>query len=140
MDIFDPIKRSAVMACVRSKNTKPELRVRSYLHRRGLRYVIHDKRLPGNPDIAFPSRRVVVFVHGCFWHGHNCKKGRPPSSRSDYWLHKIEGNRTRDEMAARRLLEMGWDVIVIWECLLSDRCLEEVTMRIREAAIQMPRR
>lgn len=111
------------MALVRGKNTKVELCVRRSLHRAGLRYGLHSAGLPGRPDIVFRSRRAVVFVHGCFWHRHadpHCKLARLPKSRVEFWKAKLEGNRDRDVRNAAKLREMGWRVLVAWECQASD--------------------
>ncbi|WP_429910803.1 very short patch repair endonuclease [Glycocaulis sp.] len=124
MDIFDRQKRSEIMSRIRGKNTKPELRVRSCLHTAGLRYVLHDKRLPGRPDIVFPSRRIAIFVHGCFWHGHEgCKKAKLPETRSDFWQAKIESNRERDTRNREMLEALGWQVRTVWQCSISDDSL-----------------
>lgn len=104
------------MKRVKQANTKPELIVRKELHRRGLRYVIGDRRLPGSPDLSFPRHRAVVFVHGCFWHGHGCRKGRPPASNIEYWLPKIAANRERDKRKVVALRAKGWRVFSVWEC------------------------
>jgi DNA mismatch endonuclease (patch repair protein) len=112
-----PDDRRAIMAKVRRKNTEPELKVRSILHRLGFRYVLHDERLPGKPDLVFPSRRVAIFVHGCFWHRHSgCNRARLPVTRRDYWKQKFRRNVKRDRRALKELEEMGWRVLVIWEC------------------------
>jgi DNA mismatch endonuclease (patch repair protein) len=125
MDILDAKARSDLMSKIRSKNTKPEKAVRSYLHRRGLRYRLHDRNLPGVPDLAFSRKRVVVFVHGCFWHGHEgCKKATIPQTRPDFWREKINGNRARDNRNMTALEKQGWRVIVVWECELSDARLD----------------
>ena len=111
------------MALIRDRDTKPEMRVRRSLHAAGLRYVLHDKGLPGKPDLVFPSRRVALFVHGCFFHRHrdpDCKLARLPKTRLDFWLPKLEGNAARDERTAATLRELGWRVIVIWECETKD--------------------
>jgi len=92
--------------------------VRKLLHNSGYRYRLHGKNLPGSPDIVFSRRKKVIFVHGCFWHGHNCKKGRLPKSHEDYWSKKIVANKLRDQMAVRRLEEMGWKVETVWQCEL----------------------
>jgi DNA mismatch endonuclease (patch repair protein) len=121
------------MALIRSANTKPELYVRQALHRAGLRYRLHDRQLVGKPDVVFPSRRVVVFVHGCFWHRHpdpKCKLARLPKSRLDFWRPKLEGNLKRDRKSRAALEALGWKVIVIWECELVDD--ERVASIIRE--------
>ncbi len=121
-DVFTPEKRSAVMACIRGRDTKPELALRSMLHRHGYRFTVHgphNKSLPGRPDLVLPKHRTVVFVHGCFWHGHeNCPAFRLPGSRSAWWRAKIEGNRARDLRNENALRARGWHVVTIWECAL----------------------
>src|SRR5580692_4112302 len=117
MDIFTPAQRSAVMSRVRSKDTQPELAVRSMVHRLGFRYALHRRDLPGNPDLVFPSRGRIIFVHGCFWHGHSCRAGRNrPASRQDYWSAKRERNMKRDRRNSARLRREGWSVLSVWEC------------------------
>lgn len=116
MDTRTPEQRRRIMQSVGQKNTKPEVALRRVLHRLGYRYRIHRKDLPGRPDLVFPSRKKVVFVHGCFWHGHNCSKGRLPKSRPEFWVPKIEGNKARDARAIDRLTEMGWETHVVWQC------------------------
>ncbi|WP_424814531.1 very short patch repair endonuclease [Roseococcus sp. YIM B11640] len=116
VDTRTPEQRRRIMQSVKTKNTGPELVVRRALFAAGYRYRIHRRDLPGSPDIVFPSRRKAIFVHGCFWHGHNCKKGRPSKSKIEYWGPKIENNRQRDEKNYKSLLTMGWDVKVIWQC------------------------
>ena len=109
--------RSARMALIKGRDTKPELRVRKALHAHGLRFRLHDRRLPGAPDIVFPSRRLVLFVHGCFWHQHPCcPRARMPKSRQDFWGPKLTGNVARDARNIAELEAMGWAVRVIWEC------------------------
>jgi DNA mismatch endonuclease, patch repair protein len=111
--------RSAQMALVRGKDTKPEWRVRRALHAAGLRYRLHDRRLPGRPDLVFPSRRVVVFVHGCFWHRHGdpaCRLARMPKSRLEFWGPKLSGNADRDARDIAALEAMGWVPVIVWEC------------------------
>lgn len=121
--------RSAIMARVRSSNTGPEFKVRSALHKLGYRYMLHNKRLIGTPDLCFPSRRVVIFVHGCFWHRHpNCKRASTPATRSEYWLEKFRRNVARDSSVQAELEAAGWKVITIWECeLKSPTWLARVT-------------
>ena len=104
------------MANVKSRNTKPEIVLRRALFSRGLRYRLHVKRLPGTPDLVFPKYRAVVFVHGCFWHGHGCRLCVVPATNREFWVHKIDGNRSRDEQAIRALRGMGWRVMTVWEC------------------------
>jgi DNA mismatch endonuclease, patch repair protein len=109
-------QRRRIMQSVGTKHTGPELKVRRALHALGFRFRLHRKDLPGCPDIVLPKWRTVVFVHGCFWHGHGCAKGQPPKSRPEYWLPKIEANRCRDEQAEKRLKELGWRVLKVWQC------------------------
>lgn len=114
------LTRSEVMARVRCKDTRPEMAVRRALWASGLRYRLHDKRLPGRPDIVFPSRRAVVFVHGCFWHGHEgCPRHRIPKTRVEWWTAKINRNNERDTETQAALEASGWTVIVLWECEIS---------------------
>lgn len=117
---IDPA-RSAQMSLVRSRDTKPEMRVRQTLHAAGLRYRLHDRRLPGSPDLVFPSRRIVVFVHGCFWHRHEgCAATRMPKSRLEFWAPKLAGNVVRDKKQRAALEAQGWTVMVVWECETKD--------------------
>lgn len=119
-DRFDPKTRSQLMAKIKGKDTKPEKVVRSLLHRLGYRFRLYRKDLPGTPDIVFPSRKLVLFVHGCFWHGHGCHLGKLPKSHLDYWEPKIKANIARDERKKSELIEKGWHVFIIWQCELSD--------------------
>lgn len=131
MDVFNAKKRSEVMAKVRSKDTKPEKIVRSFLHSRGFRYRLHDRRLPGKPDLVFPSRRTVVFVHGCFWHGHeSCRRATMPSTRVEFWRRKILGNRDRDARQRQSLEASGWRVLVVWECEINEARLSQLAREI----------
>ena len=107
-----------MMSGIRGKNTKPELLIRRGLHARGLRFRLHCRDIPGNPDLCFRPRRAVVFIHGCFWHAHACHLFKWPSTRVEFWQAKIEGNRTRDAATMERLREQGWRVLTIWECAL----------------------
>ena len=120
MDTRTPVQRRRIMQAVKSMHTKPEMAVRRLLHRMGYRYRLHRKDLPGRPDIAFGSRRKAVFVHGCFWHGHGCAKGRLPKSRLDYWQPKIAQNVERDRTKREQLEALGWDVLTVWQCELGD--------------------
>lgn len=121
------------MARVRSKNTSPELLVRSTLHKAGLRFRIHRKDLPGNPDIVFPSRRLAIFVNGCFWHSHEgCKRARIPSSSRDYWEPKLRRNVERDARNLAALQAAGWLVAIVWECEASPARLHDLILRIKE--------
>lgn len=117
-DRLSPEHRSWLMSRIGGKNTKPEVLVRSLLHRLGYRFSLHRRDLPGTPDIVLPARGAVVFVNGCFWHGHACKRSRMPKSRIDYWALKIDANRRRDVRKRRQLVSLGWKVVVVWECEL----------------------
>ena len=120
-DVYPPEKRSAVMRQIKAKDTTPELAVRRALTGLGARYRLHRKDLPGNPDIVLPGRRLALFVHGCFWHGHDCARGaRVPKQNRDYWLGKVARNRARDAAHRDRLADVGWRVETIWECELKD--------------------
>jgi len=120
-DVFTAAKRSAVMARVKARDTGPELIVRRLLWRLGARYRLDRRDLPGRPDIVMPGRKLAVFVHGCFWHGHDCVRGaRVPKANRDYWTAKIGRNRARDIETRSQLESMGWRVEVIWECDLKD--------------------
>ena len=125
--------RSHRMGLVRGKNTKPEIVVRSIVHRAGFRYRLHVGALPGTPDLVFPGRRRVIFVHGCFWHRHqspSCRLARLPKSKLEFWEAKLEGNRKRDVQNTQRLRREGWKVLQIWECELKNQ--ERVERRIRK--------
>ena len=122
--------RSANMRAIRSKDMQPELKVRSLAHRLGYRFRLHGKDLPGKPDLVFPSRRKVIFVHGCFWHSHDCKAAHVPKSNQAYWLPKLERNKTRDEKNIEALRAAGWNALVIWECETCDE--RGVTKRLRK--------
>jgi len=120
-DTFTEQQRSQLMSRVRNRNTVPEVRVRSLLHQMGYRFRLHRKDLPGTPDIVFPKYRKIIFVHGCFWHGHNqCKRGKRPETNTDFWNTKINKNITRDINAQKSLLDSGWSVTVVWECEIAD--------------------
>ena len=109
------------MSGIRGSNTKPERTVRSLLHGAGFRFRLQARHLPGRPDLVLPKHRAVVFVHGCFWHGHNCHLFKIPSTRPEFWTGKIEGNRARDAVVADRLREAGWRRLVIWECAMKGK-------------------
>lgn len=120
-DSVSPAARSRIMARVRSKDMKPEMQVRRILHGLGYRYRLHRVDLPGKPDLAFLSRRKVVFVNGCFWHAHpGCPRVRIPAANRDYWISKLHRNRTRDERNIHLLQELGWGIITVWECELRE--------------------
>lgn len=117
MDSLTAKERSERMSRVRSKDTGPELKVRSLVHRLGFRYRLHVARLPGHPDLVFSGKRKVIFVHGCFWHRHGgCSNNRLPKSRIDFWTQKLETNRRRDARNLRKLRRLGWSTLVVWEC------------------------
>jgi DNA mismatch endonuclease (patch repair protein) len=117
MDIWTKQKRSEVMSKIRSKNTKPEILLRSALFRLGFRFRIHKKELPGKPDIVLPKYKTAIFVHGCFWHYHkDCREGRIPNTNSKFWKEKLERNIKKDEDHILKLKAIGWKVLVIWEC------------------------
>jgi DNA mismatch endonuclease (patch repair protein) len=131
-DVYDKAKRSAVMARVRSRDTGPELALRKALTALGARYRLHRKDLPGSPDVVMPGRRLVFFVHGCFWHGHDCHRGaRVPKANRDYWLAKVARNRARDAAAVETLVAGGWRVETLWECQMKD----SEALRIQLAAL-----
>ncbi|WP_444666026.1 very short patch repair endonuclease [Cereibacter changlensis] len=128
-DHVSPERRAYIMSRVPQKHTTPELALRRALHALGYRFRLHRRDLPGSPDLVFPSRRKVIFVHGCFWHGHGCRWGRLPKTRLDYWQSKIETNHERDRAALVRLSEAGWTSMVVWQCEIRDlgevvRCVE----------------
>ncbi|HEX7799530.1 MAG TPA: very short patch repair endonuclease [Asticcacaulis sp.] len=122
--------RSRTMRAVKSKDTAPELRVRRLVHAMGYRYRLHRKDLPGHPDLVFPGRRKAIFIHGCFWHGHDCRRGaRMPKTNADYWTAKIGRNRERDARTLAELAKLGWGVCVLWECELKDEAALRRTLR-----------
>ena len=121
-DMFTPEKRRAIMRTIRDKDTRPEMIVRGLTHAMGYRYRLHQRDLPGRPDLVFASRGKVIFVHGCFWHGHAaCKEGRLPKSNLGSWSSKIQRNRDRDKRAERKLGALGWGVLTIWECQIKNQ-------------------
>ncbi len=124
-DIWSAEKRSEVMSRIRGGNTKPELLVRSLAHRLGYRFTVagpHNKLLPGKPDLVLPKHRVVIFVHGCFWHGHeHCPDFRMPSTRRDWWVAKIAGNQARDARVENELRALGWHVVTLWACAVKTK-------------------
>jgi len=122
MDTVSPEKRSRMMAGIRGKNTKPEMVVRKIVHAMGFRYRLHRKDVPGSPDLLFPRLRRAIFVHGCFWHQHaGCKFAYMPKSNTQFWLAKLEGNSRRDARALTTLATLGWEVLIVWECEISDQ-------------------
>lgn len=115
-DIVDPATRSRMMRGIRGKDTKPELRLRRALHAAGFRYRLHVRSLPGTPDLVLRRHRAVIFIHGCFWHGHDCPLFRLPATRTEFWREKIESNRARDRRSLSRLAAEAWRVLSVWEC------------------------
>lgn len=130
MDNLTAERRSANMRRIRSEDTNPELALRRLIYRLGYRFRLHRKDLPGRPDVVFPGRRKVIFVHGCFWHQHpGCREGRIPSSRVDYWEPKLNRNQIRDAANQSLLEEQGWGVLVVWECALKDTITVKRTVK-----------
>ncbi|MCC8424496.1 very short patch repair endonuclease [Mucilaginibacter sp. UR6-11] len=134
-DVHSKETRSYNMSRIKSKNTKPEMLVRQFLHKNGLRYRLHVKDLPGKPDIVLPKYKTAIFIHGCFWHGHEgCKYYVVPKTRTEWWLNKIQGNATNDAKAEALLKEGGWKIITIWECelkrLLSEKTLAQLLLNL----------
>jgi DNA mismatch endonuclease (patch repair protein) len=129
-DVVDRETRSRLMSAIRGQNTKPELAVRRALHAAGLRYRLHESSLPGRPDIVFPSRRLAIFVHGCFWHRHpQCRFATTPATRSEFWANKFRQNAERDARAESELAATGWTVRIAWECQTKDRSFLESLAR-----------
>lgn len=131
VDKLTPDRRSENMRRIRASNSAPEMQVRSLVHRLGYRFRLGGCGLPGRPDLVFPARRKVIFVHGCFWHLHDgCREGRVPGSNVEYWRPKLERNVARDKEALRQLSMMGWAALTVWECETSD--LESLTAKLRD--------
>ncbi len=119
MDVLTPEQRHLNMSRIKGRDTAPEMIIRRALHARGFRYRLHDKRLPGRPDLVFPKHHAVIFIHGCFWHGHECHLFKWPATRREFWKGKIGGNRQRDQKAIEKLYSLGWRVMVVWECCIN---------------------
>ena len=135
-DIVDKATRSRMMAGIRSKNTKPELLVRSWLHRQGLRFRLHGAGLPGRPDLVFRKYRSVVFVHGCFWHRHpGCRYATTPSSNAAFWQRKLRENVARDKKRTSQLRSLGWRVLTIWECQIGEPHLRRLSAAIHSRSV-----
>ena len=128
VDHLTPEERSALMGRIRGKDTKPEMLVRRLRHGMGYRYRLHARNLPGNPDLAFPARKKVIFVNGCFWHQHDCPKARRPSTNVDFWNEKLDRNMVRDKANFEDLHKEGWSSLVVWECETKDE--EELIDRL----------
>ena len=137
-DVLTPEQRRLNMSRIKGLNTKPEIRLRQVLHAAGFRFRLHQRTLPGKPDLVLPKHNVCIFVHGCFWHGHNCPMFKLPSTRRDFWSQKIRGNQTRDVLATASLIELGWRVLTVWECSLRGpgRLEEQAILRYSAAFIQ----
>jgi DNA mismatch endonuclease (patch repair protein) len=129
MDTRSPEQRSRIMRSVSTAHTGPEWQVRRLLYGSGYRYRLHEKRLPGRPDIVFLGRKKAIFVHGCFWHGHHCLKGRAPKSRLEYWGPKLAANRVRDARNQEQLAALGWQYLTVWQCETQNR--EELLQRLK---------
>lgn len=122
------------MAAIKSKNTKPELMIRKGLFAKGFRYKVHDKNLPGKPDLVLPKYNAVIFIHGCFWHGHGCHLFKWPKTRTEFWKDKIEGNKARDKKVLQKLKEKGWRTLVIWECSIKGVGRQDVLDVVNEVS------
>jgi DNA mismatch endonuclease (patch repair protein) len=120
-DIFSTKRRSELMSGIKGKDTKPELLLRKHLHIAGFRYKLHDKNLPGRPDLVFPKYKAVIQINGCFWHRHNCHLFKWPSTNKEFWKRKINGNKYRDHISEEKLLSTGWRLLIIWECSLKGK-------------------
>lgn len=131
MDVLSPEQRRRNMAAIRGKNTRPEMVLRRLVFSLGYRYRLHVRNLPGCPDMVFPRYGKVILVHGCFWHRHNCRMGRPmPRTRTEFWRAKLEGNKARDIQNMKMLLTMGWKVLTVWECQICPTKMERLVARI----------
>jgi DNA mismatch endonuclease (patch repair protein) len=135
MDVLTPDQRRRNMSLIRGKDTKPELLLRRGLHAAGLRFRLHAANLPGRPDIIFPRHRAIVLVHGCFWHDHRCPLCKAPTTRPEFWIKKIAGNRARDGRNALALKRAGWRLLTVWECSLRGPARRQLTEVISECAI-----
>jgi DNA mismatch endonuclease (patch repair protein) len=129
-DIFSKEKRSQIMSKVKNKNTTPEIIIRKLLYSLGYRYRLNKKGLPGSPDIVFISKKKAIFVHGCLWHGHNCKRAKLPDSNKEEWRNKIIVNIERDNQVFNRLNDMGWNYLVVWQCEIKKRSIEEIKEKL----------
>ncbi len=131
-DVVDKKTRSRMMSGIKGKNTKPEILIRSLLHKYGFRFRIHDSKLPGKPDIVLKKYRAVIFVHGCFWHRHECRLFKWPKTRHEFWKNKINGNHENDMKALHKLEELGWRICLIWECAVkgAGKDLDKITSQV----------
>jgi DNA mismatch endonuclease, patch repair protein len=130
-DVHNKATRSFNMSQIKGKNTKPEMLVRKFLHAQGFRYKLHDRKLPGRPDLVLPKYKTIIFIHGCFWHGHvSCSYYVVPKTRTDWWLNKINGNIANDQKAMAALKKGGWKIITIWECDLKANKISETLAKL----------
>lgn len=143
-DVLTSEQRRLNMSHIRGRDTKPEMLIRRALHARGLRYRLHDRTLPGCPDLVFPRYQTVIFIHGCFWHMHGCSLSKVPATRRDFWIKKLEDNVNRDRNALNALQSLGWRVLIIWECALrgpgrkeSIELFTSIESYIREGSISL---
>lgn len=127
-DIYSKSKRSDIMSKIPSKETQPEILVRKYLFSKGFRFRKNVKELPGKPDIVLPKYKIAIFIHGCFWHGHSCRRGNLPSSNRQFWESKISQNISRDEDVVQKLQDLGWKVIIIWQCEIQNSSNREIRL------------
>lgn len=136
-DVLTPVQRHRNMAAIRSASTKPERGLRHALWHQGFRYRINDKTLPGRPDIVLPKYRTVIFVHGCFWHGHkDCRYYTVPQTNTEFWMAKIARNQERDQEVWRKLEAKGWSVVIVWECQLKKSNIDSTVARIAEEIVR----
>lgn len=133
MDVVDKQKRTAMMSGIRGKNTSGELLIRKALHARGFRYQLHRKDLPGKPDLVFPKFKALIFINGCFWHAHSCHLFKWPSTRPEFWRTKITQNHRRDQRNFQECIELGWKVLVIWECAFKGKTKRPLTEVVHTA-------
>ena len=131
-DVFAPEKRHEIMQNVKTKNTALEIKLRSLLHKNGFRFRVNRKDLPGKPDIVLPKYRAVIFVHGCFWHGHDCPRGQRPQTNADFWNQKIDRNVIRDKSDVSLLESLGWRVLIVWECEIKKKNEAVLLSRVKE--------
>lgn len=135
MDVVDRKTRSRMMRGIGSRNTKPELLIRKRLFGMGFRYRINDRKIAGSPDIVFPKYHAVIFIHGCFWHGHDCELFKLPGTRTEFWKEKIEGNRKRDAKVLNQLCAEGWRICIVWECAVKGKAqLQRVDITVSKIA------
>lgn len=135
-DIYSKRKRSEIMSKISGTETKPEILIRKYLFGKGFRFRKNDKRLPGRPDIVLPKYKTVIFIHGCFWHGHHCKAGKLPETNKEFWRNKINSNIERDKKNQHKLEKLGWKIIIIWQCKLKNKKMMIKKLKEIEQKIQ----